>query len=49
MLFYHPQIYKCFWIGDALGMNWGWVVFFTACKINLRVFNDSYQMLFKIK
>lgn len=39
MLFNRPQIYKLFWIGDALGMNWGWVVFFTACKIKLCVFN----------
>lgn len=39
MLFNHPQIYKCFWIGDALGVNWGWVVIFTACKIILSVFN----------
>lgn len=39
MLFNRPQIYKCFLIGDALGMDWGWVVIFTACKINLFVFN----------
>lgn len=39
MLFNRPQIYKCFWIGDALGMDWGWVVNFTACKIILCVFN----------
>ena len=37
------------WIGDASGVDWCWVVFFTACKINLYVFNYSYQRLFKIK
>lgn len=39
MLFNRPLRYKCFWIGDALGMNWGCVVIFMTCKINLSVFN----------
>ena len=26
MLFNRPQIYKCFLIGDELGVNWGGVV-----------------------
>lgn len=38
-VFNRPQIYKCIWIGDALGLNWGMVVIFTSCKINLSVFN----------
>ena len=29
------------WIGDALGVDWGWEVISTACKIFLRFFNDS--------
>lgn len=49
MFLNHPQIYKCLWIVDALGVNWGWVVFLTACKIKLSFFNVGYQRLFNNK
>lgn len=49
MFLNHPQIYKCFLIGDELGVNWGGVVFLMACKTFLFVFNVGYQRLFKIK